>query len=141
MSDCPTPGPLQRAMLRFRASWNDEPYGRVAVECSASGFDAAYRTVDGLHQWDRGGRWDDVTCVTAFMRDCWIVDQIYLAIEYGEGGFVQLSEDADGWDALCAALPERLPGALTWDDWWPQVSFPAFDGTTTVVFEPARQSS
>jgi len=135
------PGPVRRAWLRIKAGWRHRPYGRIHLAFDRTELRVRYRTVDRLREWDRTLRWAEVTRITAFLVDCWTVDEIRMAPEVaGEPAHeMQVSEEAEGFDALAHALPNLLPGALDWDSWWSEVAFPPLEGHSVVLFEGERR--
>ena len=79
-------------------------------------------------------RWHQIKEVRALKTVARQYDLICLRIETYDGRQVDLDEDLDGWEALIDALPRRLTGCRTWQDWWPEVAWPPLRETETVVF-------
>ena len=79
--------------------------------------------------------WPRIERVIAFKRDCYTVDSIRLLIGMAGGEAHELSEDDEGWQDAMAQLPERLPGCLSFEDWFFTVAFPAFEANTTQIYQ------
>ena len=82
-------------------------------------------------------RWPEIQRIVAFKRDCYTVDSIRMLI-VTSAGVVEIGEDVPGWDDWTAALPERLPGAKRFEEWFFAVAFPAFAENATVLY-PAQE--
>jgi len=78
--------------------------------------------------------WSDITRVIAFKRDCFGVDSIRLAFEIKGTHVIEVHEDMAGWRALVDAIPEHLPGALSHEEWFGKVAFPAFEPCPTTLY-------
>lgn len=76
----------------------------------------------------------EVRQVVAFKRDCYTVDSIRMLLVAG-AETVEISEEMSGWEEWIAALPERLPGALRFEEWFFEVAFPAFETRATLLYE------
>ena len=82
--------------------------------------------------------WDRVENVTAFKRDCYVVDSIRILFATSDGRFYEIAEHDEGWDELVAQLPSRLDGCLPFESWYFEVAFPAFETNWTPLY--ARQA-
>lgn len=78
--------------------------------------------------------WNDIERVEAFKRDLLTTDLICLKVRAAERS-IEVNEEMEGWDELVAQLPERLPGALSWEKLFLAVVKPAFAECRTVVFD------
>lgn len=99
-------------------------------------------TVDGLDISPlKGARsslfmpWKEVVRVVAFKRDQYLVDRICLLFELSESRTLEVNEDMVGWGQLIHQIPEYLPGAVTFSEWFLPVAFPAFKTNERTVFE------
>ncbi len=85
-------------------------------------------------------RWDTVVDATAYKRDLWSTDQVCIAFELSDGTFVEAHEEMKGWSDLCSAMPEHLPGAPRWEQWFMNITTPAFEPNITPLFHRAPTS-
>lgn len=81
--------------------------------------------------------WKEVTEIVAFKRDCWTVDLICFVIEINKTETLELNENMIGWKSLIDAIPRYLAGALTEDEWFTKVAFPAFKPCQTQIYSRA----
>ena len=79
--------------------------------------------------------WSEVQRVTAFKRDCFVVDCICLVIGARDDTAIEINEEMAGWQELVEALPDYLPGCKPWHLWFSNVAFPAFAANPTEVYE------
>jgi hypothetical protein len=79
-------------------------------------------------------RWSEVQRVTAFKRDCLVVDCICLVIGARDDTLLEIDEEMVGWQEFVMALSEHLPGCKPWHLWFSEVAFPAFATNPTEVF-------
>jgi hypothetical protein len=78
--------------------------------------------------------WTSIRRVVAFKRDVYSHDLLCLALEFQPQAVVELDESMKGWHELLKALPARLPGALSADEWLPRVAFPAFKESSLEIY-------
>jgi len=78
--------------------------------------------------------WNDIARVTAFKRDLMTVDCVCMLLADADGHILEVDEEMAGWQELCEALPQRLPGAKPFHEWFMQVAFPAFATNGTDIF-------
>jgi hypothetical protein len=71
-------------------------------------------------------RWSEITRIIAFKRDCLTVDSIRMLVELNASQTLEISEEMSGWNGFVKDLPLRIPGALSQDQWFTKVAFPAF---------------
>jgi hypothetical protein len=83
---------------------------------------------------DRCIDWSQIVRVVAAKRDLFGRDLLCLFFETRPDGVIEVDESMAGWQNLLNALPARLPGALTADDWFARVLFPAFAESPVEVF-------
>lgn len=76
--------------------------------------------------------WCEVQEVVAFKRDLGTYDDIRLAFRV-DGGWVEVSEDAEGWSALSAAIGRQFPTAPP--DWHEAVMLPPFETCYRVLYK------
>lgn len=80
-------------------------------------------------------RWADIRSVDVFKREVFSYDLICLDLASQEADSVELDEQDPQWDDLMTALPLRLPGCKTWDEWYADVVHPAFATNLQRIFE------
>jgi hypothetical protein len=78
--------------------------------------------------------WTSIRRVVAFKRDVFSHDLLCLALELQPQAVVELDESMKGWHELLMALPARLPGALSADEWLARVAFPAFKESSLDIY-------
>jgi hypothetical protein len=79
-------------------------------------------------------RWGEVREVVTFKRDFGVYDDIRLAFRLA-GGWVEVSEESEGWSALTEAMARHLPGIPA--EWYSEVMSPAFETNDRVLFKRA----
>jgi len=84
--------------------------------------------------------WCDVRRVIALKQDNLTWDTIWLRIESLDG-VMDVPEDAEGWRALCDAMPAFLRGCAPFERWWPRVAFPAFARNVVQVYPTADEDA
>jgi hypothetical protein len=75
----------------------------------------------GFGLWKDGrclaaGKWGDVSGLRAYTRDV-PENPICLVIRLRDGSEVEVQEDAPGWASLVNALPTKLPGTPSPEEW------------------------
>ena len=79
-------------------------------------------------------RWEEITRVAGYKKDCITVDQIRFVVS--DGAYeIELTEDMQGWRELVAALPERVIGFPMESEWFPKLAQPPFATNFTILFE------
>lgn len=78
-------------------------------------------------------RWQDVTKIVAYKRDCFGTDLICLLIAT-QAPAIEINEEATGWQPFLDAAQQNLPGMVPFETWFPQVAFPAFELNPTTLF-------
>jgi hypothetical protein len=78
-------------------------------------------------------KWQEITQITAFKRDCFSYDLICLLIG-GALTIVEINEEDAGWDAFLQAAQENLPGLVPTNIWWIEVMQPAFATNPTTIY-------
>ena len=84
--------------------------------------------------------WQDVSKLVAFKRDCFGVDLICVLIGI-EASTFEVNEEFIGWTLFLEAAQQNVPGMLSFEVWWPQVAFPAFETNPTIVFDRVEVKS
>jgi hypothetical protein len=79
--------------------------------------------------------WVEVKKAVVFKRDQYVVDRICLVFELSGSRTVEVNEDMDGWRPFIDQLPEYLPGAATFSEWFEDVAFPAFKTNERTIFQ------
>jgi hypothetical protein len=82
--------------------------------------------------------WNEIQEVVTFKVDCLTYDDIRLALRVDDG-WVEISEDAEGWSALSSALGRHLPTIPT--DWYETVMLPPFAKCYRVLYKRAETSN
>jgi len=81
--------------------------------------------------------WNDIARVRAYKVDLLTTDCVCLLFElHSTPTAVQVTEEWDGFDALKAILPNRLPTIRR--NWHSEVISPAFVRNESVIFETSR---
>ena len=78
--------------------------------------------------------WDSVVQAMAYKRDLFSTDQVCIAFRLNDESEIEVHEEMKGWTELCDALPNHLPGAPPWTDWFMKITTPAFELNTTPLF-------
>lgn len=78
--------------------------------------------------------WDRVTEASAYKRDLWSTDQIFIAFTMDDDTFIEIHQEMRGFCELCERLPTALPGALAFGSWYQDVAVPAFEPCLTRLF-------
>jgi hypothetical protein len=78
--------------------------------------------------------WDSVVEATAFKRDLFSTDRVCIAFRLIDESEVEVHEEMMGWCVLCDVLPNHLPGAPPWTDWFMKITTPAFERNPTPLF-------
>jgi len=78
--------------------------------------------------------WDSVVEATAFKRDLFSTDRVCIAFRLIDETEVEVHEEMKGWTDFCDALPNHLPGAPPWTDWFMEITTPAFELNPTPLF-------
>jgi hypothetical protein len=79
-------------------------------------------------------KWSEIARIFAFKRDCWTVDSIRMWVELGASRAIEISESMSGWKEFVKALPVHVPGALSEEEWFSKVAFPAFELCMTELY-------
>lgn len=82
--------------------------------------------------------WADIASVTVFKRDIFAYDLICVQLIVSETAWVEFDEEDTHWAELMKALPLRLPGCRTEDEWYGDVVYPAFAENLHCIFERAN---
>ena len=79
--------------------------------------------------------WAEVTTVFAYKRDCYTVDSIHIILgDEDQKRWVDIEEGVPGYRDLVSALPRKLHGCPTEDEWFPSVAFPPFEKQWTQLY-------
>jgi hypothetical protein len=78
--------------------------------------------------------WKDVVKAHAYKIDVFTTDLICVAFFSDNDVSLEIREDMQGWQEICDLLPKFLPGCLTFKEWFPLVSQPAFAPSETEIF-------
>src|SRR4051794_40173673 len=76
--------------------------------------------------------WSDVQEIVTFKRDLGMYNDIRLAFRVG-GDWIEISEDAEGWSALSAAMARRFP--MVPPDWYERVRLPFLEAGSIALPE------
>ena len=79
-------------------------------------------------------KWQGVTKIVAFKRDLFGIDLICLLIAT-EASPLEINEQSHGWKEFLEAAQQNLPGMISFETWFPQVAFPAFELNPTILFD------
>lgn len=78
--------------------------------------------------------WNDIQRIMAFKRDVYAHDLVCMLIEKAGAGSLEVNESMHGWTELVNQLPVRLPAAMRFADWFPQVTSTVFEPSPVEVF-------
>jgi hypothetical protein len=97
----------------------------------------------GLTQTTSGGvvliRWEDVGSVSAYKKDCWMMDQIRVVVRGKDGSCIVCTEDDQPFDALEASIRRFLPDSRP--GWYQSlVCSPPFQTEITHIYPFSVQS-
>jgi hypothetical protein len=76
--------------------------------------------------------WSEVQEVVTFKRDCLIYDDIRLGFRIGDG-WIEISEDVEGWSDLTAAIARHFPAAPT--GWYAYVMLPPLETCYRLLYK------
>jgi len=81
--------------------------------------------------------WKDIEKIRVFKQDLGIYDQVCALIQIGgiHSGIVEITEEMPGWKEWILSLPEYLPQAQKFEEWFMQVAFPAFAQNHLIIYE------
>jgi hypothetical protein len=79
-------------------------------------------------------KWDAVVATTAFKRDLFSTDRVCIEFRLMNDSCLEVHEEMKGWTEFCDTLPDHLPGALAWTDWFMEITTPAFALKPTPLF-------
>jgi hypothetical protein len=125
---------------RLRTWWSERQAARAIVSRSVSCDAVRILQVDrfGDQEEQVRVRWDEVSAVFAYKRDCFAIDKIYIALaDAADKIRVEISEDDTGYESLISELPKYLPGCLAHNDWFLRVAVPAFKTNWTELYRRA----
>lgn len=71
--------------------------------------------------------WENVQEVYVFKRDIFAIDLICLAFRLNNDESLELNEQMKSWKYLVENLPKYLPDCPTFEQWFMDVAFPAFE--------------
>lgn len=114
----------------------------ATLSIGPDGIGYQWYSVGGRVRHDSAIAWDRVNEVRVFKRDLFSYDLICLVVVSDDGFVIEIDEEDPNWKDLMAAIPENLPGALRWGDWFSDVAFPAFVTNERMIFSkstPANQ--
>jgi hypothetical protein len=121
---------LRRVACGERANTAQSKY---AISFDAEGF--AIRATGQAPTPGSKMYWSEVQRVTAFKRDCFVVDCIFLVISARDDTVIEINEEMAGWREFVETLPDYLLGCKPWYLWFSNVAFPAFATNPTAVYE------
>jgi hypothetical protein len=84
-------------------------------------------------------KWQEITTVLAYKRDCFAVDLICLAIAT-PSTVLEINEQDAGWDEFIRAVENNLPGSAPLATWWPAVAQPPLATNQTTVYRKEQPS-
>jgi hypothetical protein len=105
----------------------------VSVQCDEAGFTLIVRKGERTEQTQHL-KWDCVTGVFGYKRDCLTVDQMCLAIGSDADQWIEVTEDDEGYEHLIKQLPTHLAGFPTSEGWWQKVALPPFETQWTRLY-------
>jgi hypothetical protein len=76
--------------------------------------------------------WGEVERAVAFCWDALVHDLVCIKLE-GAGRVLVVNEEMAGFHEFARELPQRLPGARAWSDWFPALANAT--GAERVIFE------
>jgi hypothetical protein len=71
-------------------------------------------------------RWNEVSRILAFKKDCFTTDSIRLLF-LTDSTSLEAGENDPGWETLIEDLASRVPGCERLEDWFNSVAFLAFE--------------
>jgi len=78
--------------------------------------------------------WSEVKSAMAFKRDLLTTDLACLEFMLETSSF-EINEEVPGWQSVVDLLPDYLPGARPYVEWWPEVVQPPFQASRLTVFQ------
>ncbi|MEZ5363742.1 MAG: hypothetical protein R2748_15710 [Bryobacterales bacterium] len=85
--------------------------------------------------------WNQIERVTAVKRDCYTVDSIRLLIGLKGGSALRGLRGGPGMAGPARATAERLPGCLSFEEWFFDVAFPAFEANAKQIYPPQQDAA
>jgi hypothetical protein len=104
-----------------------EPPHRIEIR------DDGFEVTDGAKKIS-GMRWDDISRVAAFKRDCFSVDMICISLSDGTWE-IEVNEDLEGWKALLNALAQNVSNFPPYEQWFMQIAQPPFATNFTLIYQ------
>ena len=83
-----------------------------------------------------GVRWQEITRIRGYKRDCLAVDLVCLAIECEDPQAFEVHEEMEGWQALEQALATHFD--LRHEAWFPIIALPPFATNLTTLWQRER---
>jgi hypothetical protein len=111
--------------------------GQMRVSLQETGFQ--------LHSTDQREhsptclKWQEITTVLAYKRDCFAIDLVCLAIA-DSVTVLEINEQDAGWEEFIRAVENNLPGSVPLATWWPAVAQPPFAPNQTTVYRKEQPS-
>jgi hypothetical protein len=110
-----------------------------ALDVTSEGF--VIMTLKAPAKGQVGVEWSSIVAATAYKKDLITTDLVCVAFELEGGAFVEVHEEMKGWIEFCRAMPDCLPGAARWEQWFMQITTPAFEPCITQLFRRSPSSA
>lgn len=78
--------------------------------------------------------WSSIIEATAFKIDLFAYDQVCISFRLDDSSETEVDEEMKGWSELIDLLPVYLPGAPSWEDWFMEITVPAFQTNPVCLF-------
>lgn len=105
---------------------------RASIEMDEHGLTRITHFSDGSTK-SAAMKWSEISRVAAFKQDLQAYDLLCMALTGSQGTMI-VDEEMEGFDAMIAALPQRISGAPPVKAWWDKVIQPPFATNWTVLF-------
>lgn len=79
--------------------------------------------------------WQDVTNVYVYKRDVFTHDLICLMFRTKGAQTMELNEQMEGWQDIIVNLPNHLPDCKSFDEWFMEAAFPAFELNLIEIYQ------
>ena len=141
VSPASRPGSFGRVWLRAKALWHKQPLVLWRVVWNDDELRVVCDRVDLVEEPQESVRWEEVTEVAVFKVDYFTVDQIRLCFTSLDDTSLEIHEEMEGFLELVQDLPSHLLGCRTFESWFDEAAFPAFEANWTAIWSRAESSS
>lgn len=78
--------------------------------------------------------WAEINTIIVYKKDLYTSDLICMYIASTNDRVLEIDETTRGWENLVENLTHYLPTASTFEDWFLEVAFPAFETNPVIIY-------